>query len=250
MNVYRTGSLRMRDPRTIISRARELRGNVLRMSVPRVKKLRMTGLRMQRPRAKDPRMTVPRIQGSRTTGLRGRELRETGIRAGDPRAAEADRTGPQGKAATRGTGGRKAFPRTETVTTEAGALVRAARDIARKTDRTSPGEAADKMADLREIDRTDFREMAGRALAAVRVIAGVRALVRVLTVISMAVRVTAAAMEDREPDTEIINRARLLRERLLQRIWKRSARKKRGVQTARRRESDPGRIISTRKTKH
>lgn len=124
----------------------------------------------------------------------------------------------------------------------------------RETDRTAvnlrPRGAAVKMQDIRATDKTDIREMAGRALKMVRMIAGVRALARAAAVIITAVRATAAAMADREPDTEIISRAKDLWEKRLLRIWKRSVKKIREGQTARRRISVPARIISMKKRIH
>ena len=87
-------------------------------------------------------------------------------------------------------------------------------------------------------------------LRAVWVIAAVRVLVRALTGVSTVLRAMAEALEDREPDSEIINRVKALWERLRQRIWKRSARKKRGAQTARRRANAPRKTIFMRKTRH
>ena len=129
------------------------------------------------------------------------------------------------------------------------AAVRAARVRVtdRREDSSSQEEAADKMADLRATDKPDFREAAGRVLQGLQVIVAVRGAVRVLTAVSAVVRVTAEALEDREADSEIISQVKALQEKLLPRIWRRSARKKSGVQTARRKENAPGRTISTRR---
>lgn len=124
----------------------------------------------------------------------------------------------------------------------------------RETDRIavnlSPKGAIAKMQDIRVTDKTDIRETADRVMKMVRMIAGVRALARAAAAIITAARATAAAMADREPDTEIISRAKDLWEKRLLRIWKRSVKKIREGQTARRRISVPARIISMKKRIH
>lgn len=133
----------------------------------------------------------------------------------------------------------------ETVTTEARAAIRAAD----RTADNSRAEEAAAMADLRETEETDFRDLAGRVWKAARVTGAVLAAVRAADAVLTVLRAITAAMEDREPDSGIRTRARALAERLRQRTWIRGARKTRGAQAARRRISAPGRIISTRRTR-
>ena len=105
----------------------------------------------------------------------------------------------------------------ETVTTEVRAAIRAADRIA---DNSRAEEAA-AMADLRETEETDFRDLAGRVWKAARVTGAVLAADAALTVL----RAITAAMEDREPDSGIRTRARALAERLRQRTWMASIRR-------------------------
>ena len=220
-----------------ILRVRQSRANGLRLRGARV-----TGpsrrrddwrnaLKMSVLRTSDPRMTVPRERD-----VRGIALRAAGPRAKDPREsavrAEEDRTDS---------------PRIIAAAMDA-AIIETAR--AEETeDSSSQEEETAKMADHRETGRMDFREAAGLALAAVWVIAAARALVRAVTVGLTAARVTAGALQDRELDSEIIN-PKALREKLRARIWRRSARKKSGAPTARRKASAPGKTISTKRTRH
>ena len=119
---------------------------------------------------------------------------------------------------------------------------------ARETGRAvSQEEAAAKITDTRATGKMDIREVAGLVLRITKMIAVVRALLRAADVISTVVHAMAEAMADREPDTEIINRARDLWEKRPQRTWKRSVRKTRGAQTARKRINAPGKITFTRK---
>ena len=209
----------------------------------------MTGPRGSAARLRDVRRIVLRAAGPKMTGLR-----ETADRAVDSRTGGTDRTDLQEMAVSRATAIRKDSPRitaavtiaaTGTARAETEAPVRAAREE-RTADSSSQEEAAARMADHRETDRMDFSEAAGRVLAAVWAIAVARALVREATAIGAVARATAEALEDRELDSEIIN-PRALQERLRARIWRRSARKKRGAPTARRKANVPERTISTKR---
>lgn len=253
-----------------------LRRNAARETVPRATGCRMsvpaaTVLKESVPRETEIRQTDPEETGARMTALRESVLRESVFRETVPRAEEirvtaAARTERQGRGVTRETAHRADIHRADTpvelqtavitvtaaaATTAAMAALTAARAQARETDRTedssSQEEAADRMADLRETDKVDFREAAGRVLWALQAIAAVRALARVLGGISMAARATAEALEDREVDSAIINRVKALPERLRERIWRRSARKKRDGLTARKKASAPRKTISMRR---
>lgn len=136
--------------------------------------------------------------------------------------------------------------------TEAAETVETPEDTtARGTDRTGDNhrqeEAMVKMPDIRATGRTDIREMAGRVLKTVRMIAVVRELVKAAVVISTVVRATAEAMEGRAADTETINRVRDSWEKRLRRIWRKSARKIRDAQTARRKTNVLRKTISMKK---
>jgi hypothetical protein len=118
------------------------------------------------------------------------------------------------------------------------------------TDSIKEEGARVQMADLRETDKTDFRETAGRVLKTVRMIAVVRALVQAAVVVLMAVREIIEETADREPDPEIREAARALWEKLRQRIWKRGAKKISAVQAIKRGISAQGKTIFTRRMKH
>ncbi len=237
------------------------RESAVRKGVPRENAVRKdvcreSGIRASVPAVNAPRETEIRLNGTRQTGpgetgARVNVLREIVSRAGEIRE-KAVRTEPQGAVA------RAVIPRgrrTAVITAAATAAVMAAptaaaRAEAREAGRTedsSSQEEADRMEGPRETDRADFREAAGRVLWVLQVTAGVRALVRVLGAISMVVRATAEALEGREVDSVTINRARVLFRKLRARIWRRSARKTREGLTARRKESAPGKTISTRR---
>ena len=253
--------LRLTRPRTRVLRMRDCAETELRMRA-----LRMKDCAEKESKMKELRMRELVETDRRTIDLRGRDFREADLRMTDPRAREpretdlrmraTDRTDLQETDISRGTVVRKAVFRITAaggITAAVMAGIREARAIDRSADNSSQEEAMVRMPERRETDRADrpdFRDLAGRALAVVRLIGAVRALVRVLTVISTVVRAIIAEMADREPDSEIISRVRASQERLRQRIWKRSARKKRGVLTARRRGNAPRRTISMRKTKH
>lgn len=120
----------------------------------------------------------------------------------------------------------------------------------RTADSTRTGEEMVEMEDPRATDKVDIREAAGQVMKAVRVTAGVRAAARAVTAVITVRRAMAEAMADREIDSEIISRAKALQQRLLEKMWKRGARRRRGVQAARRKTSAPGKITSTRRTRH
>ena len=242
--------------------------SILRVRQSRANGLRLTGSRVTGPsrrrddwrnalkmsvlRTSDPRMTVPRerdVRGIalRAAGPRAKDPRESAVRAADSRMRETARSGQTETAASRAEEDRTDSPRIIAAAMDA-AIIETAR--AEETeDSSSQEEETAKMADHRETGRMDFREAAGLALAAVWVIAAARALVRAVTVGLTAARVTAGALQDRELDSEIIN-PKALREKLRARIWRRSARKKSGAPTARRKASAPGKTISTKRTRH
>lgn len=168
-------------------------------------------------------MTDPRV-----TDLRTRDSRLTDLRVSVPQEIIVSRT-------------------TETaITGTTEEVIRAAQDR-RERDRiavSSSQEEAIQVATLRETDRTDFREMADRALKAARVIAVVLALVRAITGALTVRHAITEEMVDRELDSEIKIRVRDLQEKLRQRIWRSGARMKRDAQAAWRRTNAPRRIIS------
>lgn len=138
-----------------------------------------------------------------------------------------------------------------TVTAEARTASRV--EDLRVTDRSADSfraEEATEMADLRETEGTDFRDLADRVWKAVRVTGAVLALVRAVTAVLTVLREITEQVADREPDSEIRGRVRALQVKLRQRIWKRGARKIRDVQAARRRINAPKRITSMRRTRH
>lgn len=235
-------------------KASVLRGNAAREAVPRATGCRMSVLAATALRASGLRETEIRQTDPEETGTRMSVSRANVFRAEEIREKAAARTDRQGRDVTRETALRADILRgLQTAVTAAAAttVVMAALTAARETDRTedssSQEEAADRMADLRETDKADFREAAGRVLWVLQVTVAVRALARVLGGISMVARATAEALEDREVDSEIINRVRALQERLRVRIWRRSARKKRDGLTARRKASAPKKTIFMRR---
>lgn len=244
MRLSRHSGCRARNPKVSSVLSSAYRATGLRVSVGReldvANALRTTVLRARdargiAPRESAGRETVPRAEGSRTPEAARTDLPEKAvIRAaatGSPRITAAAIT-----------------EATETARAAAVAEIRAAREE-RIADSSSQEEEAARMEDHRETGRMDFREAAGLALAVAWAIAAVRGLVRGVTVTLTVVRATVAALEDREPDSEIISLARALLEKLRARISKRNAKKKRGGPTARRRASAPRRTISTKRTK-
>ena len=212
-----------------------------------------TGPRGSAPRARDVRRTVPRAAADlRVTGLR-----ETAVRAADSRTEGTDRRDLQEMDVSRATAIRRDSLRitaaatraaTGTARAETEAPARAVR-AERTAVSSSQEEAAARMADHRETDRTDFSAAAGRVLAAAWAIVVAREAVRGATVALTVLRAMAEAVQGRELDSEIIN-PRALREKLRARIWRRSARKTRGARTARRKASVPGKTISTKRMRH
>ena len=107
-----------------------------------------------------------------------------------------------------------------------------------------------EMGDLRETDRAAaFREALDRVRKVLRVIGVVRALAWAADAASAVASATAAAMEDRELDSEIIGRVRASLQKLRQRMWKSGAKMKSGAQAIRREIRDPERIIFMRRTR-
>ena len=135
-------------------------------------------------------------------------------------------------------------------TAEAPAVTRETATGQTAEDSIRAGEAMVEMEDRRVTDRMGIREVVGQVLKVARVTAGVRAVARAATAALTVHRAMAEAMADREIDSEIISRAKASRQRLLEKIWRRGARKRRGAQAARRRISAPGKTISMRKTRH
>lgn len=246
---------RATDLRPIEYRATDLRLREVRTTGPRPGKYRAKGRRLREVRQTDPRETGVRqteaeLTDPAQTDFRATGLRASAIRATGPRMREAGRTDLQETDMPRGTADRKAAFRIIAVgITAAMVTVRMVRAAEQSADNSSQEEAMGRMPEHRETDRADFRDLAGRALAAVRLIGAVRVLVRALTVTLTAARVIIVQMEDREPDSEIISQVKASLERLRQKIWKRSARKIRDVRTARRKANVPGRTISMRRTK-
>lgn len=98
------------------------------------------------------------------------------------------------------------------------------------------------VADLPTIDRTALEEAADRVQKAVRVIAVTAMVLRAVDVALTVADATQEAMAGREMASEVRTHLRALQEKLLpQRIWRRSARKKRDA-SARRRISAPEKI--------
>ena len=98
------------------------------------------------------------------------------------------------------------------------------------------------VADLPTIDRTALEEAADRVQKAVRVIAVTAMVLRAADVALTVADATQEAMAGREMASEVRTHLRALQEKLLpQRIWRRSARKKRDA-SARRRISAPEKI--------
>ena len=203
----------------------------LRASAARAGDPGATGCRMSVPRETETRATGPGETETRATVSEGSVPRGTAIRAEGHRGTAAARTDRPEPGVIRVSAGREDIPRALRITGTAAAGTTAvtaaltaarvrARATGRREDSSSQEEAADRMADLRETGRTDFREAAGRALRVLQAIAAVRAQARVLGAVLTAVRATAEALEDRELDSGIINRLRALRERLRARIWR------------------------------
>lgn len=238
---YRATDRRLREVRTTDPRPGKYRTKDLRQREVRQTDTRETGVRQTEAELTDPAQT-----DFRATGLRASAIRATG-----PRMQAAGRTDLQGTDIPRGIAGRKGASRITAVVIIGAAMAaaRAVRATERSADNSSQEEAMGRMPERRETDRVDFRDLAGRALAAARLIGAVRGLVRALTVTLTAARVIIVQMEDREPDSEIISRVKASLERLRQKIWRRSVRKIRGARTARRKANVPGRIISMRKTR-
>jgi len=174
----------------------------------------------------DRRDRIGRTDRRDRTDRRGRTDRRD-------RIGRTDKTDLYGITADRTTGGRTAAAHR---TAAATADLRAADPI---TDSIREEGARVQMADLRETDKTDFRETAGRVLKTVRMIAVVRALVQAAAVVLMAVREIIEETADREPDPEIQEAARALWEKLRQRIWKRGAKKISAVPRSRIRNKKP-----------
>lgn len=254
---FRTKKFRMRKfkvkkLRVKRFRQKELRVRKLRMKEIRAKELRMKDIRVTGVRTRGLRVTETGAIGPRETDSAATEARVGEIRMKGPRIQETDRTeviDRQETAATREAALRRIVLRTTAAGTIEDREVPVEQTAGRIEASSSPEEAADRGTGLRVTDRMDLREMADRVLKAVKLIVAVREVVRAVTVILTAVRVTAEAMADREPDSEIINRLRASLERLRQRTLRRSARKIRDGQIVRRRESAPKKITSTKKMK-
>jgi hypothetical protein len=108
-----------------------------------------------------------------------------------------------------------------------------------------------KMADLRATGKTDFRDLLGRIRKVVRAAAGITQAAQAITEVLEIMTAAQEAMKDREISseiTEIPSRARALLRKQAEKIWRRSARKTRGV-SVRRRISAPRKTISMRKKK-
>ena len=135
-----------------------------RASVPRETEIRLSGIRQTDPKETESRTNV---------------LRVTVSRAEETREMAAARTDPPGRAVIRESAARAVIPKgMQTAVTAAAVITGAAAHTAadRTEDSSSQEGAAGRMADLRETDRVDFREAAGRVLWVLQVTAEVRAL--------------------------------------------------------------------------
>ena len=120
-------------------------------------------------------------------------------------------------------------------------------------DRTAvPRTSTEEEREMEDI-RTDktvsrsLQDLVWTVIRAVRVTVAVLAVLRVLDAALAVAARAAEAMEGREVTPEITEAAKALRQKLPQRIWRKSVRKKRDA-SVRRRISAPKKTISTRKT--